>query len=303
MHHDICVFGGTAGGYTACMSAWKEEKSVGLITQDLHDYGMMAGGLSGFDIGSNITNHGGYFREMSFRILAHYFYYNPLYAGYCYEGRAAEPQVVKRVLDKMLEDSIPESSNIMPFFYRNYTLESVSTFEENGKTKIEYIIIYDNLDPNRKYKIYANFFIDASYEQDLMAMAGVPYTIGRESRDTYGEWLAGDIEAHGGRGLLEQRSTGEADTKLPSYNYRLIVKRNGTGIDFSEPDPYDPSEFLEIVNFINTNNVNSLTSIFNFHHIPNDKYDMNNIVWCWQSTDWFGHSWDYPEADKETRKQ
>ena len=91
-------------------------------------------------------------------------------------------------------------------------------------------------------------FIDATYEGDLMAAAGVPYTYGREANSQYGEswngiqvgtlhhghWFKKPIDPYvePGKpqsGLLPRISAeppgikGEADRRIQAYCYRMCL--------------------------------------------------------------------------------
>jgi hypothetical protein len=107
--------------------------------------------------------------------------------------------------------------------------------------------------------ISAHVFVDASYEGDLLAKAGVSYTIGRESRDKYGESLAGqrhllpfDIspyikEGDPASGLLpmidpEPYVEGAASRHIIAYNFRLFWKEGG-GVLPGKPSLYDPERY------------------------------------------------------------
>ncbi len=55
--------------------------------------------------------------------------------------------------------------------------------------------------------ISGSVFIDGTYEGDLMAAAGVPYRVGREGRDEYGEELAPEVSDH----------------HVQAYNFRVVL--------------------------------------------------------------------------------
>jgi hypothetical protein len=107
-------------------------------------------------------------------------------------------------------------------------------------------------------------FVDASYEGDLMARANVSYVVGRESKETYDETLAGissgaesnqfsvAIDPYNNEGGLirfvelpdESKSKpGDGDQRVQSYNFRLCVTRKNDSVPFSRPAQYVKSTF------------------------------------------------------------
>ena len=110
--------------------------------------------------------------------------------------------------------------------------------------------------------VNARMFIDCSYEGDLMAKSGVTYTFGRESRDHYGENLAGvrpplavyDIDPYVKPGdprsgllpLLQDYtpgSIGSADKLTMGYGFRWKFTLEKNQIPIEPPADYDPFTF------------------------------------------------------------
>src|SRR6185436_4293660 len=102
------------------------------------------------------------------------------------------------------------------------------------------------------------YFLDATYEGDLMAASGVDYTVGRESNAKYGETLNGVQVKPGGRvspyviaddpksGLLPRiaaKAPGEIGAESPyvqAYNFRLcLTDQADNRVPFAKPDNYD----------------------------------------------------------------
>lgn len=111
--------------------------------------------------------------------------------------------------------------------------------------------------------------IDASYEGDLMAAAGVPYHVGRESRQRYGESLAPEQE----------------DDQLQGYNFRLIMTTDADNRVMPEPPPgYDRELFTGVLAILESGQIDSVFGypsrcIIKAHTpgLPNDKYDINDV--------------------------
>jgi hypothetical protein len=110
--------------------------------------------------------------------------------------------------------------------------------------------------------VAARVFIDCSYEGDLMAKSGVSYTWGRESRDEYGESLAGvrpvlaryDIDPYVKPGdpksgllpLLQDfpiGPPGSADKLTMAYAFRWYLTSEDEPIRIEKPDHYDPRRY------------------------------------------------------------
>jgi hypothetical protein len=110
--------------------------------------------------------------------------------------------------------------------------------------------------------VTAKVYIDCSYEGDLVAKSGVSHTWGRESREQYGESLAGvrpniwvyDIDPYKEPGnpksglipFVKNRklgSEGSADKLTMGYCFRYKFDRKGEGIAIPKPIDYDPAEF------------------------------------------------------------
>ena len=163
----------------------------------------------------------------------------------------------------------------------------------------------------------ASAFIDATYEGDLLAAAGVSYSVGREGTDTYGEDWAGvqkDARHHGHffpegvdpyvipgdptSGLLPRISVeppgpdGSADNRIQAYCFRLCLTRVPENrVPFPQPEGYDPSQYELILRVFETGWRETFRK---FDPIPNGKTDTNNHGPF--STDNIGMNYAYPEA-------
>ncbi len=165
-------------------------------------------------------------------------------------------------------------------------------------------------------------FIDATYEGDLMAAAGVGYHVGREANSVYGETLNG-VQTRNARshqftnkispyvvagdassGLLPRvhdegpGREGEADHRLQAYNYRLCLTNDpGNRVAFIKPEGYDPLQYELLLRDL----VAGSRHVFGkFDPAPNRKTDTNNHGSF--STDNIGMNYDYPEASYERRR-
>jgi hypothetical protein len=183
---DVCVYGATSGGVAAAVQAARMGKRVVLIEPGRHVGGMTSGGLSAVDIGDPRTI-GGITREFFTRLVARYgtklAWDEPHKAvGGSGGGTGGAYAIEPHVADEVFEELVKEAG--VPVL-RDARLLEVA---KEGP-RIDRIVVAG---PNgARRAIVAKMFIDTTYEGDLMAAAGVSHTLTRESRDQYGESLAG----------------------------------------------------------------------------------------------------------------
>ena len=232
---DVCVFGGTSGGVTAAVQAARMGKTVILAEPGRHLGGMTSGGLSAVDIGDPRTV-GGLTREYFTRLVAGYgkeLEWDRPHAAVAGSGHgtggayAIEPHKAERVFTDMAREA-----GVKVHF--NARLTSV---KKDGPRITE--LAMENGDIFR-----AKVFIDATYEGDLMAKAGVSYTLMREGRQQYGEKYAGII--------YEKKYLPRTDHLMPGPNGRVPGGQGAWDRDFPL-DPYvvkgDPkSGLLPLIN-------------------------------------------------------
>ncbi len=180
---DICVFGGTSGGVSAAVQAARLGKSVALAEPGRHLGGMTSGGLSAVDIGDPRSVGGiarEYFTQLAATVgvtLAWDKEFKSAGGGPATGGAyAIEPHKAEQVFTDMAKGA----------GVRVHFGARLASVKKDGARITE--LVMENGDVFR-----AKVFIDTSYEGDLMAKAGVTYTLKREGRDQYGEKYAGII--------------------------------------------------------------------------------------------------------------
>ncbi len=168
-------------------------------------------------------------------------------------------------------------------------------------------------------------FLDTTYEGDLMAAAGVTYTVGREGKETYGEDWAGvraDVFHHGHHfehlvvdpyivpgdpssgviPLVSSEPPGEknsGDKRVQAYNFRICMTNAPENrIPFPKPPGYDEKRY-ELLGRVY--DAGWRETFRKFDPIPNHKTDTNNHGPV--STDYIGGNYDYPEASYEKRRE
>ncbi len=302
---DVVVYGGTAGGVIAAVSAAREGLKTALIEPTHHLGGMVSGGLGYTDFGKKEVI-GGYALEFYARVGRHYqmAHYGQPIAWY------HEPHVAEDIFRQMLRE-------VHVTVLENHPLREKTGVRNEGSRLLE--ITLDNGD-----SFAAEIFMDSSYEGDLMAQAGVSYTYGREGADQYGESLAGvrgktplhqflvDLSPYDDQHrLLPEISAekllppGSPDKKVQAYNYRMCFSEVPENrIPFPKPEGYDPHRYELLARLIAARvkaegKVPSIQTFLKIDSIPNGKTDVNNNGAF--STDYIGASYDYPEGDYATR--
>ncbi|MEZ0296582.1 MAG: FAD-dependent oxidoreductase [Candidatus Methylacidiphilales bacterium] len=284
---DVCIYGGTSAGVTAAVQARRSGLSVVVLHSGAFLGGLSAGGLGFTDVG-NQRAVGGIAREFYKRVGKAY--------GVVEEWRF-EPHVAEQVF----KDFIAETDT--PVYY-NVRLRGLS----KANDKITSIVTESG------DVVSARAFIDASYEGDLMALAGVSFHIGRESNSTYGETLNGAqihhshqfnhpvspyvVEGVPGSGLLPGIEdgplpvVGEGDHRVQAYNYRMcLTKVPDNRMPFPKPLHYDRAWYVLLARYYKTGWNETFRK---YDPIRNNKTDTNNHGAV--STDFIGQNFAYPNA-------
>lgn len=315
---DVIVYGGTSGGVIAAVQAGRLGKQVILIEPTKHLGGMTSGGLGATDTG-NQKAIGGVSREFYQRILKYYQdksvwkYETPeQYAKRerYYMGDALfgfEPHVAEKIYGQMLDEAHVK-------IVLGERLELKSGVKKDGTR-----IVSISMESGRTFP--GKVFIDASYEGDLMANAGVSYAVGREANSEYGETINGIEVSHArghqfgfaidpyvkagdpASGLVHliwpgpPGVDGQADKRVQAYNYRICTTDvSENRVPFPKPEGYDEKDFELLFRYYEA----GLKGIpWGPRGMPNRKTDTNNNGAF--STDFIGMAVDYPDADYAMR--
>ena len=329
VEYDVVVYGGTSAAVTAAVQAKRMGKTAIIVCPDRHLGGLSSGGLGWTDTG-NKAAIGGLAREFYHRVWRHYDkpktwkWQSRESYGNKGQGTAAidgdqrtmwifEPHVAEAAFEDMIRD------NKIPV-HRDQWLD-----RENGVKKDGSRIMSITMLSGKTYT--GRMFIDATYEGDLMAVAGVDYHVGRESTSKYGEQWNGvqtGVLHHGhhfgavkkmispyivpgdpSSGVLPRVSPdppgeyGAADNKVQAYCFRMcLTKHDENRVPFQKPAGYDPSQYELLVRIFDAG---WRETFHKFDPIPNHKTDTNNHGPM--STDNIGFNYDYPEASYERRRE
>lgn len=323
---EVVIYGGTSAAVTAAVQARRMDKSVIVVCPEKHLGGMSSGGLGFTDMGDKSVI-GGLAREFYHRLWQYYQqpeawrWQKQEEFGNRGQGAPAidqdkrtlwvfEPQVAEQVFEDLVaEYGVP--------VYRDEWLDRDSGVKKDG-TRIVTITMLSGK------KFAGRIFIDATYEGDLVAAAGVSYHVGREANSRYDEQWNGvqkGARHHGhyfkksvdpyvvpgdpSSGLLPRISAdrpgedGQADHRVQAYCFRMCLTQvEENRVPFPMPAGYDPKQYALLLRVLAT----GWREVFQkFDAIPNKKTDTNNHGPF--STDNIGMNYDYPEASYERRRE
>ncbi|WP_020530699.1 FAD-dependent oxidoreductase [Flexithrix dorotheae] len=322
---DIIIYGGTSAAVTAAVEATKAGKSAIIVSPDKHLGGLSSGGLGYTDTG-NKEVIGGLAREFYHRVYNYYQddktwkwqkkeeYGNKGQGTPAMDGDARTMWIFEpHIAEQVFEDFIKEYNITV---YRDEWLN-----RENGVVLKDGKIQSFTTLSGKTFE--GKIFMDATYEGDLMAEAGVSYHVGREANSVYGENFNGvqagvfhhrhyfleDIDPYKtpgdpSSGLLPKISdqppgeNGEGDDKIQAYCFRMCLSRHPENrVPFPKPDNYDPANYELLARVFASG---WRETFHKYDPIPNWKTDTNNHGPF--STDNIGMNYGYPEASYEERK-
>jgi hypothetical protein len=266
--YDVLVYGATPSGIAAAVAAAKDGERVLLVEPSRRIGGMITNGLTHTDF-RTLEGLNGSFLDFAHRVEGYYretYGANSQQVHDCFHGTQFEPKVALTVFEKMLAEQ-PKIT-----LHTEWSLDGVKTSSNgdgNGPASsrsVEIALLYDG--DGNYHSVAAHYFIDATYEGDLMACSRVPYRVGREAGTEYGESLAPD----------------EADDQLQAYNFRLCMTKDPANrVPVEEPPGYLRNEFVDLLALLLDGRMHGVFSMKPTELIkaqgplPNGKYDINDM--------------------------
>lgn len=269
---DVCVYGATPGGIAAAVAAARLGCQVVLVEYEDHIGGIVSNGLTNADIGKRQAV-GGLFYEFTRRVVRYYERMdqgNPLQPnvklcrdGYWYEANAAE---------RIFHELIAEQHGRIRLLLQHEL--KVATVQNNRLTSIR---LEHRSNPGVLVEVQARTFIDATYEGDLAAMAGVPFRTGRESRQEYNEPHAGRIYMRFRDKELLPGSTGEADQATQAYCFRFHVTNNpAKRVPIRKPANYNRHDYALTLEDIRAGRIKQFRDVIQVYPMPNGRFELNS---------------------------
>ncbi len=330
--YDVVIYGGTSAGIAAAVQVRRMGGTVVVIEPTNRIGGLTTGGLGQTDIG-NKAAIGGISREFYQRVRKHYNepanwkwqtaeQYRDSGQTRTAAGEDAMWTFEPSAALKIMKDLVREHQ--VPVVYGERLDRTGNTGPgklSQGVTKEGARIVAIKMESGKTYR--GRVFLDATYEGDLLAAAGVAYTVGRESNAVYEETLNG-VQTRNAKyhqllpgvsayvkagdpasGLLPgidpngPGEEGSGDERVQAYCFRMCLTDHPENrIPFQKPEGYDPLMYeLLLRNFeAGERGMPWINS-----GMPNRKTDTNNRTGF--STDFIGGNYDWPEASYEEREQ
>ncbi len=298
---DVCIYGGTPGGVGAAVQARRMGKTAVLAVFRRHVGGLTAAGLTAVDTGKAASIGG---MAMDFLKRA---------AGDKVLKADGSPQLDFRPsqAEKTFRALLEEAEVPVHFEHRLKEVKKdgnriTALVFENGTT------------------IEARMFVDATYEGDLFARAGVSYFVGREDNSVHGETMNGFqiAKTHQFRfpvdpyrvpgdpksGLLPgistepPRAAGTGDKLVQAYNFRMWAAPSADAITWPKPAGYNREDYALLERYL-TSAPEGFEWDWKYKHGPVklNRGDCNNAGPI--STDLVGGSNEWPDADYPKRER
>ena len=309
--YDIVVYGDSSGAVTAAIAAKRHGRSVILVNPTRFLGGMSASGLGATDFLGKRSTFGGITSEFYDAVAAAY--------GKKYV-RSFEPHIGQRVFDKLIADA-----NVPVVF--NEKLNRETGVKMDGQRIVSITTLSGKTFRGR-------MFIDATYVGDLMAAAGVTYTVGREAESQYGENLAGvrrgdtkprihytqgdkdhfikDVDPYvtpgdPSSGLLpyvfkiDNLTNSQGDRKIQAYNYRVCLTTDPRlRIPIDRPAGYRAIDHELLLRNFEVGD-RRMPALIEPLAGSGSKVDWNSMHAI--GSDYAGANWEYPEAGYGRRRE
>lgn len=283
---DVVIYGATPAGIAAALTAAEGNRNVWLVEPTGRIGGMMTHGLSHSDFHSFEALNGPVLK-FSQRVQQHYETTCGMDSDQvrdCWRGTHGEPSVNLLIFEALLA----EQPSIRVF--TNHRLTDV-TVENQTIVALQFV-----RPDSENVTVKPRLVIDASYEGDLLAAAGVPYRVGREARSEYGESLAPE----------------NADHQVQGYNFRLCMTQDSANrVPIPVPLNYHRDDYAAIVPLIKAGRFLSAFGypgskfIFKAHLpiMPNGKHDINDVSKGLVRLSMPDRNDEFPEGDFATRRR
>ena len=333
---DLVIYGSSPAALTAAIEAQRLGRTAVIVCPETRIGGLTTGGLGQTDIG-NKSAFGGlalqFYRDVAdwYKVDSHWKYEKR--SDYIPDGQCAgsfgedsmwtfEPSAALAILERW------ERENKLEIVRGEFLDRGTGGVVREGSR----IVAIKTLS-GKTFR--GKMFVDATYEGDLMAAAGVSYTVGREANSVYGETISGVERALAknhqfnkgvspyvkpgdpSSGLLPyvepdtDEPEGAGDGRVQAYCFRMcLTDEPSNRIPFVKPEGYDPKNYELLIRNLEAIDpktfVEKSAKFWEFmpwinSRMPNRKTDTNNRTGF--STDFIGQNYAWPEASYKEREK
>ena len=333
---DLVIYGSSPAALTAAIEAQRLGRTAVIVCPETRIGGLTTGGLGQTDIG-NKSAFGGlalqFYRDVAdwYKVDSHWKYEKR--SDYIPDGQCAgsfgedsmwtfEPSAALAILERW------ERDNKLEIVRGEFLDRKPGGVVRNGSR----IVAIKTLS-GKTFR--GKMFVDATYEGDLMAAAGVSYTVGREANSAYGETISGIERALSknhqfnkgvspyvkpgdpSSGLLPyvepdtDEPDGTGDGRVQAYCFRMcLTDEPSNRIPFVKPEGYNPQNYELLLRNLEAIDpetfVKKAAKFWEFmpwinSRMPNRKTDTNNRSGF--STDFIGQNHAWPEASYKEREK
>lgn len=330
-NYDLVIVGGNPAGITAAIAAAREGKNCVILERTEHIGGLPVNGLGATDIGKRGATTG-LFEQF---VALNKTYYIEKYGAQsvqvqdCSDGYHFEPHVAAKTFERMLRQT--KNGKITILKLRQFDSEPRYVTKQGNRIHSIRIL---NRETGEEEFYTGKIFIDATYEGDLGAAAGIPFKLGREGAEEYSEPCAGKIYRWWKHGPDAEGTTYQGDNAIQAYNYRLCLTNEANICKLiSKPDNYNRLEYISLIDDVFTGrntdirfkemdeakieenrkkvsrgerssalgDIWGIAKLSSMTKLPNGKTDANNQHLALISTDLPEENWPWPTSGWEWR--
>jgi hypothetical protein len=310
--YDLIVYGATPAGIITAVTAADHGARVLLVEPMPVVGGMSTSGLNTAE-NEHMVNDAITGRARDFYIRLGELYYDTAYFQTFGNGRNLDFQpgdpafFFESKHAQVLYETMIEEAGIELITEAHLT---ATTVEEGRIRELE-------LSNGRQFT--ARYFVDCSYEGDLMAQAGVPYTYGREPVEQYGESLAGlrliddtlsarTVDANGALlsyfNRYDTLVPGSGDKRVMNYNFRPIMTEvDSIKVPIYRPERYNAADYDFLADFLAANPEAHIWDLIGRYRRGAGKFEFNNQQKALVSLGMFGANEGYTDGDWATRQE
>ena len=211
METDVLVIGGGSSGVAAALSSARESAETTLLEEGPWLGGMLtAAGVSAVDGNTKLPS--GIWGEFRDSLINRYGSKKALQTGWV-SNHLFEPSVGNQIFQNMVKNE--------PLLKPYFGAKVIAIKKKEKGWKIQFS------SSNQTFTLFAKIVIDATELGDIAARVGIPYDIGMDSRQAYGEDIAPEKE----------------NDVIQDLTYVMILKDHAKDMTIEKPEGYDPEVF------------------------------------------------------------